>query len=83
MRCPTAKLKHKVTGEVITVNEYDYATGLFSHLCGLDGSGAYERVGSTHGGGDEGYKASKVNSDIALEVKTKRKNDNLGKKIIF
>ena len=83
MRVPTFTFKHKSTGQEITINQCDYNQDRYQYLTNLGSLNNWERISESGAGGDEGYQASKVNSDIAIMIKDKRKIDNLGKKIKF
>lgn len=83
MRCPTFTFKNNQTGETITINQSDYLQERYQHITNLGSLNNWERISESGAGGNEGFEASKANSDIAIQIKDNRKKDNLGKKIIF
>lgn len=83
MRCPTFTFKNKQTGKVIVINQSDYNQDRYQYLTNLGSLNNWERISESGAGGDEGYQASKANSDIAIMIKDKRKIDNLGVKVKF
>ncbi len=83
MRCPTFTFKNKQTGKCLTINQSDYLQDRYQYLTNLGSLNNWERISENNAGGQEGFIASKQNSDIAIEILNNRKQDNLGKQIIF
>ena len=81
MRVPTFTFKNCGTGQEITINQCDYNDARYQYLTGLN-VGGWERVRETSGD-KGGYEISKKISDMAINIKDKRKTNPLKQKIIF
>lgn len=83
MRCPTFTFKNKQTGQCITINQSDYLNERYQYITNLGSLNNWERISESGAGGNEGFEASKVNSDIAIQILDNRKQDRLDKQIIL
>lgn len=78
MRCPTFTFKNNSTGETVTINQCDYLQSRYQYLTNLTLSD-WSRVGENNAGGDIGFSQSREISDIAIQIKDKRKNNPIKK----
>jgi len=80
---PTFRIKHRVTNEVMTVNQSDYHSAFAvgsGRFRAINAGGDWEIVSQDYSGGDEGYQESKKMIDTLVNLELKREVDGLGRK---